>query len=106
MLVTSFESPHQIIICLKKKHAERLELVLQHYPSNKLKIITMPVNEGCGWHVDLDLDFFWVEEERSYKRCEMVPLITNFLRYVGNNEDDYDSYQHEYEGPPELGDIH
>ena len=38
--------------------------------------------------------------------CEDIHLITNFLCYVGNNDDDFASYNKEYDGPPQIGDIY
>ena len=58
VLVDTFEYPPQIISYLKKNNPDKLEPVLMCYPRNSLKIITLPIDYGCGWFVDLDLDFF------------------------------------------------
>ena len=42
----------------------------------------------------------------TMKRCKMVHSITNYLRYVRNDDNDYETYYGEYDGPPELGDIY
>ena len=79
---------------------DKLEPVLRRYPSHMLKIIALPINKGCVWFVDIDLDFFCLEQNR-FERNKMIHLISNQLQYVRNKEpneiENQSKYSEEYD---------